>query len=48
MNVDTTYSPPVADIDRVRSRALIAGVIGLVAALFLPARTEPQGAEMAG
>ena len=29
MNVDTTYSPPVADIDRVRSRALIAGVIGL-------------------
>ena len=30
MNVDTTYSPPVADIDRVRSRALIAGVIGLV------------------
>ena len=30
MNVDTTYSPPVADIDRVRSKALIAGVIGLV------------------
>ena len=29
MNVDTTYSPPVADIDRVRSRALIAGVVGL-------------------
>jgi len=28
--VDTTYSPPVADIERVRSRALIAGVIGLV------------------
>jgi len=30
VNVDTTYSPPVADIDRVRSKALIAGVIGLV------------------
>ena len=30
MNVDTTYSPPAADIDRVRSKALIAGVIGLV------------------
>lgn len=30
MNVDTTYSPPVADIDRVRARALIVGVIGLV------------------
>ena len=30
MNVDTTYSPPVADIDRARSRALMVGVIGLV------------------
>ena len=30
MNVDTTYSPPAADIDRLRSRALIAGVVGLV------------------
>jgi hypothetical protein len=27
--VDTTYTPPVADIDRPRSRALIAGVAGL-------------------
>ena len=26
MNVDTTYSQPVAEIDRLRSRALIAGV----------------------
>ena len=30
VNVDTTFSPPVADIDRARSKALIAGVIGLV------------------
>ena len=30
MNVEMTYTPPVADIDRARSRALIAGVIGLV------------------
>jgi hypothetical protein len=29
VNVDTTYSPPAADIDRLRSRALIAGVVGL-------------------
>jgi hypothetical protein len=28
--VDTTYSPPVADIDARRSRALIAGLVGLV------------------
>ena len=28
--MDTTYSPPVADLDRLRSRALTAGVIGLV------------------
>ena len=27
--METTYSPPVADIDGVRSRALIAGVVGL-------------------
>lgn len=30
MNVDTTYSPPTAEIDRLRSKALIAGVVGLV------------------
>jgi hypothetical protein len=30
VTVDTTYSPPAADIDNVKSRALIAGVIGLV------------------
>ena len=29
MNVDPTYSPPAADIERLRSRALIAGVVGL-------------------
>jgi hypothetical protein len=29
--VETTYSPPVADIERPRSRALIAGGIGLAA-----------------
>ena len=29
MNVDATYLPPSADIDRLRSRALIAGVVGL-------------------
>ena len=28
--MDTTYSPPVADIDARRSRALIAGLVGLV------------------
>src|SRR5688572_3298519 len=27
---DTTYAPPVADIDARRSRALVAGVVGLV------------------
>jgi hypothetical protein len=27
--VETTYTPPVADIDKRRSRALIAGVVGL-------------------
>jgi hypothetical protein len=29
--VDTTYSPPTADLDSLRSRALIAGIVGLVA-----------------
>lgn len=29
MTVDTTYAPPVADIDRVRSRALVVGLVGL-------------------
>jgi len=29
MNVDTIYSPPVADIDRLRSRARLAGIVGL-------------------
>jgi len=28
---DTTYAPPVADIDARRSRALVAGIVGLVA-----------------
>jgi len=27
--VDTTYSPPTADLDSLRSRALIAGIVGL-------------------
>ena len=31
MTVETTYAPPVADIERPRSRALIAGGIGLAA-----------------
>ena len=31
MTVDTALSPPPADIERLRSRALIAGVIGLAA-----------------
>jgi hypothetical protein len=31
VTVETTYSPPVADIERPRSRALIAGGIGLAA-----------------
>ena len=31
MSVETTYAPPVADIERPRSRALIAGGIGLAA-----------------
>ena len=40
MTADTTYVPPVAEIDRVRSRALIAGVVGLAgcAVGFLVAR----------
>jgi hypothetical protein len=29
VNVDTTYAPPTADLERLRSRALIAGVAGL-------------------
>jgi hypothetical protein len=29
MTVDATYTPPVADIERLRSRALVAGVVGL-------------------
>jgi hypothetical protein len=30
VTVDTTYAPPTADIERLRSRALIVGVVGLV------------------
>ena len=29
LNVDMTYAPPAADLDAPRSRALIAGVVGL-------------------
>jgi hypothetical protein len=31
VTVETTYAPPVADIERPRSRALMAGGIGLLA-----------------
>jgi hypothetical protein len=30
VTVDTTYAPPTADIERLRSRALIVGIVGLV------------------
>ena len=32
--METTYTPPVADIDALRTRALIAGVAGLAVCAF--------------